>query len=72
MEVHVLVTVCQGEADTVQLFEDRQAADLAEVAVKKELGIETGKEAESDFAVELFFDVPIIFREKGVNHANCK
>jgi hypothetical protein len=60
MKVHVLVCVSQGVPESVQVFEDKQDADQAEVQAKADYGIQSGAEEESENAVELYYNVPIV------------
>lgn len=59
MNVHVVVSVVQGVPAGVRAYFDSNMAERAEQDAKEELGITPGAEAESEDAVELFYNVPV-------------
>jgi hypothetical protein len=65
VQIHAVVSVYQGVPEGVKAFLDREEAEIALDEARKEMGIETGTEAESPNHVELFYNVPVQEIKKG-------
>lgn len=59
MNVHVVVSVCQGIPAGVRVYQDKEMAEKGLANAKEELEIEEGQESESEDAAELFYNVPV-------------
>ncbi len=59
MSVHIVVSVCQGCPEGVQVFTDKEAAEQGLAKAYAELEIEEGMEGESENAASLFYNVPV-------------